>query len=436
MFKSKKDKFFSGAFILAVGGFATKIIGAFYRIPLTNVLGAEGIGIYQMIFPLYCLLLTISSTGVPSGISKLISEGYDGKDVLKKSIKMFSIVGFISTILLIVFSKQIATFQGNVLATKSYIFIAPSVLLVSVISCLRGYFQGYVNMTPTAISQVLEQTVKLTFGLTLGYIFRSNKILSASLAVLSVTISELVTVVYLLFLIRKGNKNYKEESVIINSKKILKTVFPIMLSTIIMPLSKTIESFFILNILNKYLTNATSLYGLYSGAVESLVGVPVSVLYSIAVTSIPIVSKSGVSTSQKYKKIKKSIITTLILSIICSICFYFASTFLINFLYKGLSYENKLITINMSKLASLSVLTLPIMQTLVACIIALGNYYVPVISGAISIILKLILSVILLNNPSINIFAVIITDILCYLVACFLNLVYIIYSKNRRLKYE
>ena len=64
-----------------------------------------------------------------------------------------------------------------------------------------------------------------------------------------------------------------------------------MLSTVVIPLSRTIESFFVLNLLNKYTTEATALYGLYSGAVESLVGVPVSICYAVAVTTIPIISK-------------------------------------------------------------------------------------------------------------------------------------------------
>ena len=86
----KKDSLFKGALVLSIGGFITKIIGAFYRIPLTNILGADGIGIYQMVFPLYCLLLTVSSTGVPNGIAKLIAEGNNPESVLKTALKIFS----------------------------------------------------------------------------------------------------------------------------------------------------------------------------------------------------------------------------------------------------------------------------------------------------------------------------------------------------------
>lgn len=427
---SRKDKLFSGAFTLAVGGFITKIIGAIYRIPLTNVLGSEGIGIYQMVFPVYCLLLTVSSTGVPNGIAKLIAEGNNPEVTLKSALKLFVPIGIIGSLIMMVFSRKIAVLQGNILATSSYIYIAPSVLAVSVISCFRGYYQGFSNMTPTAVSQVLEQAVKLVFGLSLSYIFRSDTALASSMAALSVTLSELVTVFYLSFLKRRNGGFRFLKSNQKNVSRIIKNVVPITFSTIIMPLVRTVESFIIFNILNGYLTNATSLYGLYSGAVESLVGVPVSILYSIAVTSVPIISSEK---ENRYKKTKKPLILTLIGSVVFATFFYFLSEIAVKILYRRLSASDLSIAIKMAKLASLSVLTLPLMQTFNACLIALGHIFVPSITSLTASVIKIILSVFLLKVKSINIFAVIITDIICYLVACLLNLVYIIIrnSKNK-----
>ena len=417
---AKKDNLFSGAIALAIGGLITKVIGALYRIPLTNLLGAEGIGIYQMVFPLYCLLLTVSSTGVPNGIAKLIAEGNDAETTLKSALKLFIPIGIIGSLVMAIFSNKIATLQGNSLATKSYIFISPSVLAVSVISCFRGYYQGLLDMKPTAISQVLEQVIKLIFGLSLTYAFRNKVAIGASMATLAVTLSELGVVGYFIFLKRKSGFQFLK-STKCNVKPILKNVLPITLTTIIMPLTRTIESFIILNVLNGYLTNATSLYGLYSGAVESLVGVPVAILYSIAVTAVPVISKEG---ENKYKKIKKPLILTLLTATIFALFFFIFSKFAVNILYRGLSFSDKSITIKMAKLASLSVLFLPIMQTFSACLIACGHLYLPSITSLIASVFKIILTFLLLKVKTINIFAVIITDIFCYLVACLLNLVY------------
>lgn len=428
----KKDKLITGALILAIGGFLTKVIGVFYRIPLTNILGAEGIGIYQMVFPLYCLLLTVSSTGVPNGISKLIAEGNDPNEVLKSSLKLFIPIGLIGSIFMTVFARKISLLQGNILAKNSYIFLAPSILAVSVISCLRGYFQGFTNMKPTAISQILEQTIKLIFGLTLCYFIKGDVSKKASLATLSVTISEVCALIFLAVLAIKKSKGLKSVITLKSNVKVfIKTVFPVMLSTVVMPLTRTIEGFFIINVLNKYLQNATSLYGIYSGVVESIIGVPVSVLYGIAVTSVPIISSNENELNVRYNKAKRSIILTLVLGLVFAIMLYLFSPLAVKILYRKLLLEEKALAIKMLRLASLSVVFLPLMQTLSSTLIALGYLYVPVSSSLIASSIKILLSICLLNVHSLNIFAVVITDIVCYILACFINLVYIILKKKK-----
>ena len=425
--KKLENNLIKGALFLSIGGFITKVIGAIYRIPLTNLLGAEGIGLYQMVFQLYSLLLTVSSTGVPNGMAKLIAEGRNGEKVLKSALYFFVPISLIASIFLAVFGYKLALLQGNALAKTCYYAIAPSVLLVSVISCFRGYFQGKCNMKPTAISQILEQVVKLIFGLTFCYIFKNNIVLGAMLATLAVSISELITVLYFIFLKKyKGGGFNGFFKIKTDIKLVLKTVLPVMLCTLILPTARTIESFLIVNILNKSFRNATSLYGLYSGAVESLVGVPVALLYGIAVSSVPVIASLKKQGGNYKKKIGESLILTLIFSIIFAILFFFLSRFAVLLLYRRFSLLESETTIKMLKIASLSVFSLPLMQTTASILISLGRYYIPVISSAIAMLIKIPLSIVLLNVPYINIFAVVITDIVCYLVACFINLVYII----------
>ena len=131
--KKPQNNLIRGALFLSIGGFITKVIGAIYRIPLTNILSAEGIGLYQMVFPLYSLLLTVSSTGVPNGMAKLIAEGRNGEKVLKSALYFFVPISLIASIFLAVFGYKLALLQGNALAKTCYYAIAPSVLLVSVI---------------------------------------------------------------------------------------------------------------------------------------------------------------------------------------------------------------------------------------------------------------------------------------------------------------
>ena len=433
----KKSSLIGGAITLSLGGVITKLIGAVYRIPLTNILGAEGIGIYQMVFPLYTILLTLSSTGVPSGISKLIAEGNSPEKTLKSALKFFAVIGFILSIIMATLSNYIAKFQGNINARLAYVMIAPSVFLVSLISCFRGYYQGFSNMKPTAFSQILEQLIKLFFGLVICYLFKNNVVLASAGATLAVTLSELFTLIYLLLKTKKSIDKVEFISSKTDIKPIIKTVFPMMVATIIMPLTRTVDSFLILNIVGSYLDTATAVYGLYSGAVESIVSLPVSFCYALAVTSIPIISRLKKEGSNYYNKIIESVKLTLLCSVFFGVLTYAFSNFAVNILYSRLSNTDKLIAINMLKLSSISVIFLPIMQTLIACVNALGKYKITIASGIISAIFKIGLSSILLKIVTFNVFGAIISDIFCYLVACFVNISYIIYIKvTARLKYE
>ena len=433
----KKSSLIGGAVTLSLGGVITKLIGAVYRIPLTNILGAEGIGIYQMVFPLYTILLTLSSTGVPSGISKLIAEGNSPEKTLKSALKFFAVIGFILSIIMALLSSYIAKFQGNINARLAYVMIAPSVFFVSLISCFRGYYQGFSNMKPTAFSQILEQVVKLIFGLILCYLFKNNVVLASAGATLAVTLSELFTLIFLILKTKKSINVAEFTSSKTDIKPIIKTVFPMMVATIIMPLTRTVDSFLILNIVGSYLDTATARYGLYSGAVESIVSLPVSFCYALAVTSIPIVSRLKKEGGNYYNKIIESVKLTLLCSIVFGVLTYAFSGFAVNLLYSRLSNSDKLITINMLKLSSISVIFLPVMQTLIACVNALGKYKITIVSGVVSAIFKIGLSSILLKIVTFNVFGAIISDIFCYLVACFVNISYIIYIKVKaRFKYE
>ncbi len=430
----KENKIIKGALIISLGGFLTKLIGAFYRIPLTRILGAKGIGLYQMAFPLYCLLLTFSSQGVPNGIAKLIASGEDAQKTLKSALKLFVPFGFLLTLIMAIFSSKIATLQGNVMAKGCYLFLSPSIFLVSVISCFRGYFQGLSNMLPTSISQILEQVVKCVFGLILCYIFRKNLILATNMAVLAVTFSEIIATLYFIILYNKKSKFNLFKSAKTNVKKVRVVVVPIMLATITLPLCRTVESFMIVNILKGYLQNATSLYGIYSGGVESVVGVPVAICYGLCVSSIPEIAKR----INVIKKVKLTVFLTLASGLLFAVTLYFFSPIIVKVLYSSLLDNEKIIMIKMLKIASLSVFFLSLMQTSSAVLIALSKTKITLINGILSAVLKLILSYFLLKIPSINVFACIFTDIFSYFVACFLNLVYIVIvlKKSKGKSYE
>ena len=161
--------FLKGTLILTIAGFVVKAIGSINWILLSRILGGEGIGIYQMAFPIYLLLLQISSAGVPIAISILTAErlalhDFGGaKRVFNISFTMLTITGFIAS-LAMYFGADWLISSGLIAESRAYysiIALAPAVFFVTWISCFRGYIQGYEMMTPTAVSQIVEQLLRV-----------------------------------------------------------------------------------------------------------------------------------------------------------------------------------------------------------------------------------------------------------------------------------
>lgn len=462
-----------GGFILAVCALVTKIIGAFYRIPLTNLLGTEGIGIYQTVFPFYSMLLTLSSTGIPNSIAKLIAEGKNAKKVVYKSVIAFGSISILATIVMVLSAKFISNLQGNPMAKLGYIAISPSVFIVSILSVLRGYFQGKCDMKPTGISQVIEQVVKLIFGLTLIKLFAYDKVSGAFFACLAVTISEVFALTFIVvYALKKDKHIFKFDFKSVKSKndlkgatandsllnigkivdlntgevvgggtfclgesnenditfkQIFKVTIPITLTSIMLPLCRLSDSFLVINLLSRYTQSAVSLYGIYQGAVESIIGVPVALCYGLAVAGLPVATKT------KGEKDEKILLYTVVLSILCAVATLIFSNFAINLLYGTLSLSEKQIAIRLLKISAMSVVLLPIVQSTSIILVAKNRLYIPSIGLFLGLIAKIIITLIFVSKPNFHIYGTAFSDICCYFVAGFFNLVYIIKEKTYRI---
>ncbi len=429
-----KNTLFSGALWLGIGTFVAKFLGAVYRIPLTNKLGGLGLGLYQMVFPIYALLLDFSGAGLPSALSRIIAMQQDkdttSKRLLISSIKLFLTLGVLASVFMAIFSSSIARLQGNESAKTAYLFLAPAIMFVSVISCFRGYFQAYLDMRPTAISQIVEQLVKLIFGLIFINAFMPNIPLSVAGATLAITISEFVALIYLYlkyksFSVRKpGQKGVEKASFIKDAKTIIKTTVPITLVGIMLPLSHVIDSFLIINILKGYSNNATALYGLLSGGVMTIINLPVSVCYGISSVAIPSVSACK-SQKEIDSRTKKVIALTVIVALPCTIFLCVFAPFTINLLFHNLPSAQKGTAINLLILCSPCVLLLSLIQSTNAILIGTGKLYTPIKTLGLGIIIKTILNLLLLTNKKLNIYGSAVALIACYFSVCLINLILI-----------
>ena len=427
----KDKKVIKGAFLLGGASFLAKILGAFYRVPLTNLLGSYGLGLYQMIFPVYALLLDFAGASLPTALSKIIAQGgEDPKLYLKTSKRLLLFFGFFFSLALIVLSRRIALLQGNENATLGYLFLAPSIMLFSLLSCYRGYFQGLLKMFPTALSQVVEQVVKLLLGLVLVRLFLPNLNLAVAGATFAITVSEAVAllVIYISYRRHKTTTFYSVESNFgVRAKLILKTALPITLSGMVFPLSHVIDSFLVVNLLSKYTQNATALYGVMSGVVLTIINLPVSVCHGIATVAVPAVSSA--KEEDKIKTTEKTIILTLLLALPCALFLIYFAPFSVNFLFSRLQNQEKIVAVNLLRLTAPCVILIPFVHTSNGALVGRGKLYAPLISSGVGVAVKIITMVILLKIPSFNIYGVGIGLIACYFVTGLVNLIIITLGK-------
>ncbi|KFN02089.1 polysaccharide biosynthesis protein [Bacillus clarus] len=164
----KYQAFWRGAIILTIASFVTKVLSAFYRIPYQNIAGDVGFYIYQQIYPFYGFCLILTTYGFPIIISKMVAERLErGKQKEAEEIICVSFwfllgIGFIGFFTLFFGAKIIALAMGDVHLDKLLRVISFSFLLMPFLSVARGYFQGFNNMMPTAVSQVIEQTIRVS----------------------------------------------------------------------------------------------------------------------------------------------------------------------------------------------------------------------------------------------------------------------------------
>ncbi len=429
--KEKKNSFLKGAALIAAGGLLAKIIGALYRIPLTNLIGGHGIGLYQLVYPVYCLLLTVSATGIPSSIAKLTAEklgrGESDKPLFKTALRLFLWIGVIGSLLMVALAPLLASLQGSREVMGGYFTLAPSVLLVSAISVLRGFFQGRNDMFPTAVSEVIEQAVKVAFGLFFAYVFREDIPKAVVFLLLSVSISELVALIVMiaLYKLSPARKETGKDGGRVAAKAILHTSIPVTLSALLIPFSTLIDSVLAVRLLGAYAPDPVALYGLFSGGAVTVINLPVSVCYGIAAASIPAVAtakaqaESGELGEKKAgvrKKIFFSLGITFLISIPAAFGLYKFAEPVSRMIFRSLKGEELQTLVALIKTFAVSAFTLSCVQTLSACLTAQGKPRHAAVSMTIGMTVKTVVYVFLLKNQEISVFGLAYATNIGYLV--------------------
>ena len=472
--RPKNKSFLYGAMVLGAGGILAKFLGVLYRIPLSNIIGAEGIGLYQMVFPFYTLLLTISSAGLPAAISKMVAEALAQNDrkgaekVFKAAVVSLSVLGVIATLLVFALHKVVAKLQGNSAAALSYVGIAPALFFVALVSAFRGFFQGRQNMLPTALSQLTEQIVKIAFGIVFAKMLLPYGTAYAALgALLGVSVSEAFAaaqlwIQYLVYKKKERKHRYIPEAdchgdgvhadgerqacaapspcdtVTIPTaprpsvvRRLFAISIPITLGAIILPVTQLIDSALVINILKGGGFSeriSTILYGLMTGHVMSLINMPVVLSVAVAAAVMPGIAASNIKGNKPAveKKTGSALRTAVILAVPCVVIMCVFSRQIIGLLY-GRSLRNDPVleaetAARLLSATSLSIVYIAVVQVITAALQAVGKTYVPVINLGIGSAIKIVLNLVLISSPRLHIYGAAISTCACYAVAALLDM--------------
>ncbi len=460
-----QNNFAKGAAILGGMGFISKLIGAVQTIAATNIVGTHGMSYYTTAFPVYTFLLAISSAGLPVAISKMVAERITLNDykaayiVFRKAMKAMIIIGLITTISMIALSKPIATILGRPAASPAITAIAPSLFFVAILSAYRGYFQGMQRMTPTAISQIVEQVGKVIIGLSLAWLWiPKGEIYGAVGVILGITASEALAFLFLLLLYKKRISIFKMRIKSANhvkltrniGRKLLYLAAPIIVGACAMPLVQLADTAIITNTLNKMQSIillgkevmldsrlVDSLFSLLTAYVNPIINMPAVFSLALAMSLVPAISASkaqhdlnGIS-----DKAAVGIKLSMLIGLPCSAGLYLLSTPIVHLLYAGLKGDNLLIAGNLLSIAAFAVLFLTILQTMTGILQGLGKTYLPVVNLFIGIGVKILISMYFTRIPEINIQGPAYGTVLCYAIAALLDLICVIIFAKARLHF-
>ena len=488
----KGQSMLNGALILVMATLIVKVIGAIYKIPLTALIGEVGRGYFSSAYEIYTPIYAISMAGLPVAVSKMVSESVtlgnyrDARMIFRVAKRLFLIVGIVGTLLLILIAfpyVKLGQCEDNL---WSILMISPSIFFCCMMSTYRGYYEGLRNMTPTAVSQVIEALGKLILGLAFAKItmsyglnrFNSGETVfgkacatqeealsaiypyAAAAAVLSITIGTIAALGFMV-LRKKIAGDTITRTMLVNSprpqssndiaKALITIAIPMVISALITNITNLIDNFTIRTRLASavaenidYFKSAfaaslqgsgtldkdigTYLYGCYFSALD-FKNLVTSITMSLGVSAIP-----ALAAARALKN--KQEVTSTINSVI-RICMLVAAPAglgiaalaepIMTLLYGGTTAENLIpISSPIVMIYGIGTFVMALSTPLTNVLQAMGRADIPAKVVALGAIIKVICNFIFVGIPELNIYGATIGTLVCYTVIVSLNLYFTI----------
>ncbi|MBE0449406.1 MAG: polysaccharide biosynthesis protein [Clostridia bacterium] len=436
------ESFVKGAVLLGVSGIFVKILGAFFKIPLGNILGPEGMSYYVSAYPIYNFFIVLATAGLPTALAKIISEqralgNYRNMDkTFISGMILMTSIGLSGAIFMYFGAEYLVQGIKNPQAIYSFKALAPAIFLVSILAVFRGYFQGFQHLKPFAVSQIIEQLGRVIIGYGLAVaLLRTSTALSAAGATFGATSGALAGLVVIVFMYKKFRKKNDVHFDSLSSgevsssteliKRIVLIAVPITLGAAVMPLMNTIDVVLVMNRLHDIgiVENANDLYGMLVGYAATLVNLPQVVTAAIQISIVPAIAGLYVKKNNKdlNKTIQSGVRMALIVSLPATAGLVVLARPIMELLYPR-QIEHAATTGAILSILGFGVVFLGLFQVTTGILQGLSLQNRPAINLAMGAISKILLTYILVGIPSINIYGAAFSSVVAYAVAAILNL--------------
>lgn len=425
-----------------------KVIGAFFQIPLQNLIGGErspAFGLFSAAYRLYTAMLVVSTVGLPAALSKMVAEATafgrerEVRRIVRVAAGIFVPVGAAASAVLFFGADTFARWIQNPAACAAVMAIAPSVLMVAVLSVFRGYYQGRANMVPTAVSQVIEALGKLFVGLGLAYYAKAHGMADpqvAAMTVLGVTLGEVGAAAYMLvqaaIVRRRSEPVHLLSDAVRPTRQLAKTLLslsiPITISSAVMSLTDLIDVALIAARLQSpavgmTAAQATTVYGIYTGQAINFFNLPQTLITALAVSVLPTIASARAA--QNFTKVSQTLGTTLRLTMLITLPagtgFLLLSGPILRLFYsEGTAIGGALMAI-----LGLAVPAVALVAVTNATLQAFGRIDLPLVSMFLGALVKIFGDYYLIGLPAVGIAGAPISTAVCYWLIALLNLLQI-----------
>lgn len=347
-----KETYKSGAIKLIIAGFLVRLMGFANRIFMSNLIGAEGMGLFQLTSPVYSLIILTLTAGVSISVSSMTAqEKAKGNEqnalrIAKTGFAFLLGLGLIISVLLVFSAKYIAVnILGDERTYLSLVLLAPCIPIVAAASSIKGYFYGSMQVTPTAISQVVEQIVRIGVIFVLAVqISKQNLAYACALATVSAAIGEManLAVVGIVFY-KESKKPFLKEATLSRRKTAIvigKQSIPVSINRFLTSIMGTVEAILLparLLVGGLDYTSSIETLGRLSGMASPLIYFPTVITSALATTLVPAISQALSLRRHRLAnmRISRCIKLSFLLGFACFAGFYTFGDYIGEFFYKG-----------------------------------------------------------------------------------------------------